>query len=117
MEELRAWVKGREEEDTLIAVPDRHNLRRLHLAHLKLAGVPYKTDKGHADWHGLRKTVNTFLRRRGVPLRQRQRFLRHAAADLATRRYDDERTGDMAAAVRHLARLWAFVAAARPGGA
>lgn len=111
VEELREWVKGREGEDALIAVPDRHNLRRLHMAHLKLAGIPYKTDKGHADWHGLRKTVNTLLRRRDVPLRQRQRFLRHAAADLATRNYDDERTGDMDEAVKQLDRLWKYVVA------
>ena len=107
--ELKAWVAEKDAEDLLIAVPDRHNLRRLHLAHLKMANIPYQTDKGHADWHSLRKTVNTFLRRREVPLRQRQRFLRHSAADLATQRYDDERTGDMADAVRELSRLWRFV--------
>ncbi|MBP3954360.1 site-specific integrase [Gemmata sp. G18] len=107
--ELKAWVAEKDSEAPLIAIPDRHNLRRPHLAHLKMANIPYQTDKGHADWHSLRKTVNTFLRRREVPLRQRQRFLRHSAADLATQRYDDERTGDMADVVRELSRLWRFV--------
>lgn len=107
--ELKGWVAGKDGEDPLIAVPDRHNLRRLHLAHLKMADIPYRTDKGHADWHSLRKTVNTHLRRREVPLRQRQRFLRHSAADLATRRYDDERTGDLTAVMRELGTLWRYV--------
>ncbi|MBY0456526.1 MAG: site-specific integrase [Gemmataceae bacterium] len=107
--ELKEWVKDKDGDDPLIAVPDRHNLRRLHLAHLKMANIPYQTDKGHADWHSLRKTINTFLRRREVPLRQRQRFLRHSPADLATQRYDDERTGDLAVAVRELSRLWRYV--------
>ncbi|OWK34933.1 tyrosine-type recombinase/integrase [Fimbriiglobus ruber] len=107
--ELRDWVKGKNDDDVLIAVPCRHNLRRLHMAHLTMSQIPYKTEQGHADWHSLRKTVNTFLRRKQVPLRQRQRFLRHAAADLTTRRYDDERVGDMGAAVKQLERLWKFV--------
>jgi hypothetical protein len=93
----------------MITVPCRHNLRRLHLAHLKMAKIPYKTDKGHADWHSLRKTTNTFLRRKMVPLRQRQLFLRHAAADLTTRRYDDERIGDMKDVIKQLNRLWRYV--------
>jgi integrase len=107
--ELAEWVRGRDGDAVLVPVPDRHNLRRLHLAHLKTAGISYRTDAGHADWHALRKTVNTFLRRQGVPLRQRQRFLRHSAADLATTRYDDERLEDLAAVVRQLDRLWRFL--------
>lgn len=107
--ELHDWVLGKGGEDTLMPVPNRQSLRRLHLAHLKMAGIPYRTVKGHADWHSLRKTVNTFLRRKKVPLRQRQMFLRHSAADLATSRYDDERLGDMADAIRQLERLWQFV--------
>jgi hypothetical protein len=107
--ELQDWVKNKNGDDPLVRVPCRHNLRRLHLAHLKMAKIPYKTDKGHADWHSLRKTINTFLRRRQVPLRQRQLFLRHSAVDLTTRRYDDERIGDMAEVVRQLKRLWRFI--------
>jgi integrase len=107
--ELKDWVKNKKGDDLLVTVPCRHNLRRLHLAHLKMAKIPYKTDKGHADWHSLRKTINTFLRRRQVPLRQRQLFMRHSAADITTRRYDDERIGDMAAVVRQLKRLWRFI--------
>lgn len=107
--ELKRWVAGKGGDEPLLTVPDRHNLRRLHVAHLKMAQIPYQTEKGFADWHSLRKTVNTFLRRKGVPLRQRQLFLRHSAADLATSRYDDERVADMKDAVRQLGRLWKFV--------
>ena len=108
-EKLREWVKGKDGEALLVPVPDRHNLRRLHLAHLKASNIPYKTDKGHADWHGMRKTVNTFLRRKEVPLRQRQLFLRHSAVDLATSRYDDERLADMKEVMKQLGRLWRFI--------
>lgn len=109
--ELREWVKNKNGEDPLVPVPCRHNLRRLHLAHLKMANIPHKTAKGHADWHSLRKTINTFLRRKDVPLRQRQLFLRHSAADLTTQRYDDERVGDMADVIRQLNRLWRCIVA------
>jgi integrase len=107
--ELKHWVVGKGSDDPLLVVPDRHNLRRLHLAHLKMARIPYQTEKGFADWHSLRKTVNTFLRRKQVPLRQRQLFLRHAAGDLTTSRYDDERLADMGDVLHQLRRLWKFV--------
>jgi integrase len=103
--ELRERVKDKEGDAVLLAVPCRHNLRRLHLSHLKMAGIPYKAERGHADWHSLRKTANTYLRKRGVPLRQRHLFLGHSVADLATSRYDDERLNDMADAIWQLKRL------------
>ena len=109
VKELQALVQGKASDDHLVMVPSRQNLRRLHLAHLRMANIPYRTDKGHADWHSLRKTANTFLRRQKVPLRQRQLFLRHSAADLTTQRYDDERLRDMSEVVRQLSRLWKFV--------
>jgi integrase len=68
---------------------------RQHKARLKLAGIPYQTDDGFADFHSLRKSINTRLRKKGVLLRLRQRFLRHAAADLATTAYDDERLNEL----------------------
>lgn len=107
--EVQEWVECRSGEDVLIPVPNRQSLRRVHLAHLKLAGLPYQTEAGFADWHALRKAANTFLRKRRVSLRLRQRFLRHAAGDLATGRYDDERVGDLSAVVKELTRLWRII--------
>ncbi|MBA4068044.1 MAG: hypothetical protein C0501_30940 [Isosphaera sp.] len=93
-EELRAWVRdtSRVKDDPVLTVPDRSNLARVHQAHLELAGISYKDDRDrYADFHALRTSTHVFLRRRGVPLRERQLFLRHAAADLASTAYDDER--------------------------
>jgi hypothetical protein len=44
-----------------------------------------------------------------VSLRLRQRFLRQAAADLATSTYDDERAAELRAVVRVLAKLDAYL--------
>lgn len=106
--ELKAWVKstGRQKEDRVLTVPDRSNLARLHKAHLKLGGIPYEDDRGRfADFHSPRTSVNVYLRRKGVLLRERQLFLRHAAADLATANYDDERLTVLSRVVTLLAQL------------
>lgn len=111
VEELKEWIKGKGQNDPLIVVPCRHNLRRLHQSNLNLAAIPYQTDRGFADWHSLRKTTHTFLRRQGVKGRLRDRFLRHSAGDLKTERYDDEELKEMAPVTKQLARLWRYCTA------
>lgn len=109
--DLRVLVAdlGRQKGDRLLAVPNKDNFRRLHKAHLKLAGIPYQTDHGFADIHAMRKATQTFLRRKKVVARLRQRFLRHAAADLMTVRYDDERDAELKPVWRLLAKLDRFI--------
>jgi integrase len=102
-------VAGRVAADRLLAVPDSGATSRLHRRVLVRAGVPHRTPAGFADVHALRKTANRFLRRHGVAARLRQRFLRHAAADLMTAVYDDERGREMRPVVRLMARLDAAV--------
>jgi integrase len=107
-DELKAWVTetGRGKDDCVVVVPCRSNLVRLHKAHLKLAGIAYTDDRGrYADFHSFRMSLNVALRRRGVKLRERQLFLRHAAADLATSKYDDERLTAMKRLVRVLTEI------------
>lgn len=96
---------GRRPADRLLVVPDARAMSRLHQRMLMHAGVAYRTPAGFADVHALRKTANSFLRRSGVAARLRQRFLRHAAADLMTAVYDDERGHELRPVVRLLAKL------------
>lgn len=115
--DLRGWIKdaGRTPEDTLFTMPDERSWSRIHERHMRHAGIPYRTPDGHADYHGLRKATNTFLRKRlkvktaRENLRLRQRFLRHAAADLATSTYDDEQLREMRPVVASLERLDAYL--------
>jgi integrase len=105
--DLGQWITetGRKADDSLFSVPEARNMVRQHRARLTLAGVTYKTKNGFADFHSLRKTINTFLRRQGMDLRIRQRFLRHAATDLATTAYDDERLRELKPVVNLLTIL------------
>jgi integrase len=114
-DELREWVKDKAAGEPLVDILCRQNLRRVHRQNLKAAGLPYQTDDGFSDWHSHRKTTNTYLRRRGVSLRLRQRFLRHAAGDLATGTYDDERVQELRPVVAQLERLWRYCTAPENG--
>ncbi len=110
---------GRRPADRLLFVPDARAMSRLHQRMLKHAGVAYRTPAGFADVHALRKTANSHLRRRGVAARLRQRFLRHAAADLMTAVYDDERGHELRPVVKLMGKLDAAVtrSPAAAGGA
>ncbi|MFO0852411.1 MAG: tyrosine-type recombinase/integrase [Gemmataceae bacterium] len=106
--ELKAWVEetGRGKDDPVVTVPQRNNLLRAHKAQLKLAGIVYQDDRGRfADFHSIRTSLNVLLRRKGVPLRERQLFLRQAAADVTTNNYDDERMTKLKPVMRLLAKL------------
>jgi integrase len=109
--DLRQWIAdtNRKPDDPLFHIPEARNMVRQHKARLKLAGIPYQTDDGFADFHSLRKSINTRLRKKGVLLRLRQRFLRHAAADLATTAYDDERLNELKPVLEILTRLDAYL--------
>lgn len=109
--DLKSWIADtcKAPDDPLFEVPEARNMARQHKARVDFAGIPYNTDHGFADFHSLRKTINTQLRIRGVPLRLRQRFLRHAAADLATTSYDDERTTELRPIVELLSKLDAYL--------
>ena len=110
--DLRRWIADTDRglSDLMFHVPEARNMVRQHKARLKLAGIPYQTDHGFADFHSLRKSINTYLRRREVSLRLRQRFLRHSAADLATTAYDDERLTELKPVLKLLTRLDTFLA-------
>jgi integrase len=107
-DELRQWIAdtGRAPGDPLLSVPARNNLSRMHRAHLELAAIPYQDDRGrYCDFHSLRKSANAYLRRNGVPPKERQLFLRHGKLELTTETYDDDQMTGMKTVYRRLAKL------------
>jgi integrase len=81
---------GRTGDDKIIKVPCQSNAIREHKARIKMASVIYQTEAGFADIHAMRATMNAYLKKQGVPLDLRQRFLRHTAKDITTARYDPD---------------------------
>jgi integrase len=78
---------------------------RIMQADLKVAGIPYRTIQGDADFHSLRMTYNVILGQAGVPARLRQLFMRHSDIRLTMATYDDEALLDLEASVRALEGL------------
>jgi len=107
-EGLRGWIAdtGRGPNDRVLYVPARNNLSKIHRAHVALAEIPYQDETGrYCDFHSLRKSANVYLRRSGVPPRERQLFLRHGRLEPTTETYDDDHLTGMASVFRRLAKL------------
>jgi integrase len=103
--DLRQWIAdtGKKPGDSLLSVPSRSNLAKLHKAHLALAGIPYADGAGrYADFHSLRMSANVVLRKAGIPPKERQLFMRHSKLELTTETYDDELATAMYDVVRAL---------------
>ena len=75
----------------------QHDLRR--------AGVPYKTDKGQADFHALRHTYLSRLGRSGASPKAMQLLARHTTVELTLGRYTHASLFDLASAVGGLPPL------------
>ncbi|RNC81912.1 MAG: hypothetical protein ED559_09040 [Phycisphaera sp.] len=60
-------------------------------ADLALAGIPYQTSDGFADFHSLRVSAATAYARVGMSLRSRQAAMRHTDSRLTDTVYTDER--------------------------
>jgi integrase len=105
-QELRQWVEdmGKGPDDVVVVVPPEpvKNLKR----DLARAGIPYRDAEGRvADFHALRKSVNTMLGKAGVNPRIRQLFMRHKDIHLTLETYDDETMYQLKDAVDVLAGL------------
>lgn len=87
--ELAEWIRdaGIGPDDLLFDVPQAS--ARIMAKDLELAGIPYKTDQGDADFHALRMTANVMLGQAGIPARVRQLFMRHGDIRLTMSTYDD----------------------------
>lgn len=103
--ELAAWIKatGKGPDDMLFHVPQASVC--IMRKDLKLAGIPYRTSQGDADFHSLRMTANVMLGQAGIPARIRQMFMRHSDIRLTMATYDDEAFLDLEMAVRAMEKL------------
>ena len=103
--ELAAWIKetGKGSDDALFHVPQASV--RIMQKDLKLAGIPYRTSQGDADFHSLRMSSNVMLGQAGIPARVRQLFMRHSDIRLTMATYDDEPFLDLESAVKAMEGL------------
>ncbi len=103
--ELKEWIRdaGKGPDDPLFNVPQAS--ARIMEKDLKVAGIPYKTAQGDADFHSLRMTANVMLGQAGIPARIRQLFMRHSDIRLTMATYDDESFLDLEAAVKAMEGL------------
>lgn len=103
--EIAAWIEetGKQPDDPLFHVPQASV--RIMQADLELAGIPFRTSQGDADFHSLRKTSNVMLGQAGIPARIRQLFMRHSDIRLTMGVYDDEAFLSLEAAVKAMEGL------------
>jgi integrase len=72
---------------------------------VRLAGIPYRTSRGDADFHSLRMTSNVMLGQADIPARVRRMFMRHSDIRLTMATYDDEAFLSLEAAVKAMEGL------------
>ncbi len=103
--ELAEWIRDTKKgpDDALFHVPQASV--RIMQKDLELAGIPYRTSQGDADFHSLRMTANVMLGQAGIPARIRQLFMRHSDIRLTMSTYDDESFLDLEAAVKAMESL------------
>ena len=103
--ELTEWIRDtkKEQDDLLFHVPQASV--RIMQKDLEVAGIPYKTSQGDADFHSLRMTANVMLGQAGIPARVRQLFMRHSDIRLTMATYDDESFLDLESAVKAMEGL------------
>ena len=102
-EELRKW-RGEDREDTerVFAVPSLAIFKH----DLAAARIPYIDESGrYADFHSLRKTLNTMLLLTGVPDAVGMKQIRLTDRKLYDHTYADKEVFNMAAAVEKLPKL------------
>jgi integrase len=103
--EMAEWIRetNKGPDDPLFHVPQA--AVRIMQKDLKVAGIPYKTSQGDADFHSLRMTANVMLGQAGIPARIRQLFMRHSDIRLTMATYDDEAFLDLESAVKAMEGL------------
>jgi integrase len=103
--ELAEWIRdaGVGPTDLLFSVPQAS--ARIMQKDLAVAGVPYRTEQGDADFHSLRMTANMMLAQAGIPPRIRQLFMRHSDIRLTLGVYDDSSWSDLELAVKAMDEL------------
>ncbi len=99
-DQLRGWAAGRPADAMVFNVPKYDELLKAMKKDLAYAGIPYRDDLGRvADFHSLRKSLGTHLRRAKVDPSVSQIFMRHSDIRLTMETYNDDRLHDLRAEV------------------
>ncbi len=94
---LRPWLATRPADAPVFNLPER--TADLIRADLAAAGVPYRTDSGIADFHGLRHAFITALAMSRAPVKVVQSLARHSTPTLTLGTYAHVGLFDQAAAL------------------
>lgn len=103
---LRENFSGKLPQAVAFKMPPPSDVARMLRSDLERAGIPYKTPDGKVrDFHALRHTFGTLLKRAGVHPKDAQMLMRHSTITLTMDRYTHGVVGDLTAALQSLPRL------------
>jgi Phage integrase family len=103
--DLRTHLATKMPGTKAFSLPSPENSIDMLWEDLDVAGVPYVTDEGYADWHCLRHTFISNLARGGVHPKLAQDLARHSDVNLTLSRYSHTVLGDQADALTVLPDL------------
>lgn len=92
-ERLRPWLAGKAPGVPVLAVPEK--TARMLKNDLALAGIPYETSEGAADFHSMRAAYVTGLIRSGADVAQVQKLARHSTPTLTLNTYTKTQRSDL----------------------
>jgi integrase len=99
-EQLRHRVEGKRPDDPVLHVPEYDELLKAFKKDLAFANIPYRDDLGRVcDFHSLRKSLGTHLRRAKVDPAISQVYMRHSDIRLTMEIYNDDQLHDLRAEV------------------
>ncbi len=99
---LKVWLAPLKDSKKLFPLLAKKKLSEMIARDLKLAGIPYQTEEGTADFHAAgRHTFITELLRNGTSLPEAKELARHTDVQM-TMRYTRIGLQDQAQAVKNL---------------
>ena len=104
--ELKVWLKDLAKDDSLFPLLAKRKAYKMVQKDLELAGIPYRTDEGVADFHAVgRHTHITELLRNGASLAEAKELARHTDVRM-TMKYTHIGLEDQAEALAGLPAPW-----------
>ena len=104
--ELRGFLGSKHRKASVFPnMPPNTDMAHMMRFDLNAAGIPFETDSGRMDFHGLRVTCLSWLADAGTPLRTLQEFARHSTPTLTMNVYARTLRGSLADAAARLPDL------------
>jgi integrase len=99
-EHLRDWINGSPADAPVFHIPRHDELLKAFKKDLAFAKIPYRDDLGRVcDFHSLRKSLGTQLRRAKVDPGISRIYMRHSDIRLTMEVYNDDQLHDLHAEV------------------